>query len=181
MIEQTGRPISSILCTNPWAGPCEDEDCFVCRTGGSGPCGRPGCTYAIQCITCRDEGPSTVPNDEENEGERRPGQGVVGQQADAKYHGESGYSGKTRGGEHKTGLQKKNKSNALWRHCDLYHGGERAEFSMSVVSTTTKPFIRKIREGVEIVAGNQDILMNSKEEFLQGAVPSTRVQRGFGR
>ena len=108
-------------------------------------------------------------------------QGVVGQQADAKYHGESGYSGKTRGGEHKTGLQKKNKSNALWRHCDLYHGGEMAEFSMSVVSTTTKPFIRKIREGVEIVAGNQDILMNSKEEFLQGAVPSTRVQRGFGR
>ena len=56
-----------------------------------------------------------------------------------------------------------------------------AEFSMSVVSTTTEPFIRKIREGVEIVAGNQDILMNSKEEFLQGAVPSTRVQRGFGR
>ena len=51
-----------------------------------------------------------------------------------------------------------------------------AEFTMSVVSTTTEPFIRKVREGVEIVAGNQDILMNSKEEFLQGAVPSTRVQ-----
>ena len=30
----------------------------------------PGCTYAIQCITCRDEGPSTFLNDEENEGER---------------------------------------------------------------------------------------------------------------
>ena len=181
VIEQSGRPISSILCTNPWAGPCEAEDCFVCRTGGRGPCGRPGCTYAIQCITCRDEGPSTVPRDEENEGERRPGQGVVGQPADTKYHGESGYGGYTRGGEHQTGLQKKNRSNALWRHCELYHGGETAEFSMSVVSTTTKPFIRKIREGVEIVAGNQDILMNSKEEFLQGAVPSTRVQRGFGR
>ena len=106
---------------------------------------------------------------------------MVGQQADTKYHGESGYSGYTRGGEHQTGLQKKNRSNALWRHCELYHGGETAEFSMSVMSTTTKPFIRKIREGVEIVAGNQDILMNSKEEFLQGAVPSTRVQRGFGR
>ena len=52
---------------------------------------------------------------------------------------------------------------------------------MSVVSTTTKPYIRKIREGVEIVAGNQDILMNSKEEFLQGAVPNTRTERGFGR
>ena len=39
---------------------------------------------------------------------------------------------------------------------------------MSVVSTTTAPYIRRIREGVEIVAGHQDILMNSKEEFLQG-------------
>ena len=61
------------------------------------------------------------------------------------------------------------------------NGGATADFSMSVVSTTTKPYIRKIREGVEIVAGNQDILMNSKEEFLQGAVPNTRTERGFGR
>ena len=36
-------------------------------------------------------------------------------------------------------------------------------------------------EGVNIVAGDQTILLNSKEEFLQGAVPSTRTQRGFGR
>ena len=40
---------------------------------------------------------------------------------------------------------------------------------------------RRLREGVEIVAGNQTILLNSKEEFLQGAVPSTRTQRGFGQ
>ena len=31
-----------------------------------------------------------------------------------------------------------------------------------------------------IVAGEQDILLNSKMELLQGAVPSTRSQRGFG-
>jgi hypothetical protein len=52
---------------------------------------------------------------------------------------------------------------------------------MSVTSSHTEPVGRKLREGVDIVAGNQDILLNSKEEFLQGAVPSTRVQRGFGR
>ena len=51
---------------------------------------------------------------------------------------------------------------------------------MSVVSTHSEPLGRKLREGVDIVAGNQDILLNSKEEFLQGAVPSTRAQRGFG-
>ena len=38
---------------------------------------------------------------------------------------------------------------------------------MSVVSTTTKHFIRKIRDDMEIVAGIRDILMNSKEEILQ--------------
>ena len=41
--------------------------------------------------------------------------------------------------------------------------------------------LNAIMFGVEIVAGNQDILMNSKEEFLQGAVPNTRTERGFGR
>ena len=54
-------------------------------------------------------------------------------------------------------------------------------YQMSVASSHTEPVGRKLREGVDIVAGNQDILLNSKEEFLQGAVPSTRVQRGFGR
>ena len=37
---------------------------------------------------------------------------------------------------------------------------------MSVVSTHSEPLGRKLREGVEMVAGKQDILLNSKEEFL---------------
>ena len=61
----------------------------------------------------------------------------------------------------------------------IYHGGQRAEFSMSVLSNTNKPYIRRIEEGVRIVAGDQDILLNSREEFLQGAIPTSRVQRGF--
>ena len=43
---------------------------------------------------------------------------------------------------------------------------------MSMVSTTTVPHIRKTREGMDIVARNKDILLNSKKDFLQGAVPS---------
>ena len=115
-------------------------------------------------------------------GERRPGQGQVGVPCLSLYHGQSGYSGYTRGLDHQEEITRKDKSNACWRHSLLYHdqGKEEVEFSMSVVSTTPVPYIRLTREGVEIVAGNQDILMNSKEEFLQGAVPSTRIQRGFG-
>ena len=53
------------------------------------------------------------------------------------------------------------------KKCDFYYYGETSEFSMSMVSTTTKHFIRKIRDDMEIVAGIRDILMNSKEEILQ--------------
>ena len=66
------------------------------------------------------------------------------------------------------------------RHNTIYHLSQQVDYQMSVVSTHSEPLGRKLREGVEIVAGNQDILLNSKEEFLQGAVPSTRTQRGFG-
>ena len=72
-------------------------------------------------------------------------------------------------------------SNAMWRHSQLYHNSQPVPYQMSVVSLHNEPVGRKLREGVYIVSGNQDILLNSKEEFLQGAVPSTRVQRGFGR
>ena len=67
------------------------------------------------------------------------------------------------------------------RHNTLYHKGEQVDYMMSVISTHKEPVGRRLREGVEIVAGNQTILLNSKEEFLQGAVPSTRTQRGFGQ
>ena len=75
----------------------------------------------------------------------------------------------------------KRQTNAMVRHSNLYHRGREMNFRMSVVSLHKDPVSRLCREGVDIVAGNQDILLNSKEEFFQGAVPSTRTQRGFGR
>ena len=131
-------------------------------------------------LACRDLGPATVPEDEEEDGETRPGQGEVGVPCLALYHGESGYSAFTRGLNHQDDLVKRKKSNALWRHCQIYHQSQEVEFSMTVASTHKEPYARKCREGVVIVAGEQDILLNSKQEFLQGAVPSTRSQRGFG-
>ena len=38
----------------------------------------------------------------------------------------------------------------------------------------------KFRAGTTIVAGEQDILLNSNQEFLYGALPSTLCQRGVG-
>ena len=153
---------------------------MVCTTGGKGQCRRPGCTYKVQCLACRDRGPDSVPEEEEQGGDR-PGQGEVGVPCLALYHGESGYSSFTCGLDHQQDLKAKKKTNALWRHSQLYHNSAEVPYQMSVASNHTEPVGRKLREGVYIVSGNQDILLNSKEEFLQGAVPSTRVQRGFGR
>ena len=180
MVELGGRKISSVLCRNPWTGPCTNEKCFLCTSGGKGPCDRPGCTYEVQCLTCKERGPDTVPLQEDEDGEKRPGQGTVGKPCKAVYHGESGYSGFTRGLDHQKDVEKKSPKNALWRHCLLYHDGNTAEFSMSVASIHKEAYVRKLREGTVIIAGEQDILLNSKQEFLQGAVPSTRSQRGFG-
>ena len=182
MVELGGRAIKSSLCRFPWGVPCTDPTkCLVCSTGGRGPCTRPGCTYEIQCLACQETGPGMVPLEEELEGEKRPGQGTQGVPCRAIYHGESGYSAYTRGLEHSKALQNRSKKNALWRHCTLYHGSETVQFSMSVASTHSDPLSRKTREGVSIIAGDQDVLLNSKQEFLQGEVPSQRTQRGFGR
>ena len=180
VVELGGKQVRSLVCRNPWAGPCSSPECMVCTTGGKGQCRRPGCTYKVQCLACRDRGPDSVPEEEE-QGGGRPGQGEVGVPCLALYHGESGYSSFTRGLDHQQDLKGKKKTNALWRHSQLYHNSAEVPYQMSVTSSHTEPVGRKLREGVDIVAGNQDILLNSKEEFLQGAVPSTRVQRGFGR
>ena len=103
----------------------------------------------------------------------------MGKPCKAVYHGESGYSAYHRGLGNLEGLEKERKKNALWRHSLLYHGGEKADFSMSVSATHPTVVARKLREGCDIVSAERDILLNSKLEFLQGAVPHTRTQWGL--
>ena len=179
VVEQGGRQLRSIVCKNPWAGQCNDPECFICSTGGSGNCRQPGCTYKVQCLACKVRGPDTVPAFEEVGGSRK-GQGEVGVPCTALYHGQSGYSANVRGGEHQADQRSNKTSNAMIRHNNIYHRSEKVQYQMSVVSLHKEPIGRLLREGVDIVANNQTILLNSKEEFLQGAVPSTRTQRGFG-
>ena len=88
--------------------------------GDGGQCRRPGFTYKVLCLACRDKGPDTVPQEEE-QGGGRPGQGELGVPCLALYHGESGYSSYIRGLGHQKDLQTKKQTNALWRHSKLYH------------------------------------------------------------
>ena len=89
----------------------------------------------------------------------------------------------TRGLDHQEDREKDDKTKAMVRPTSVYHQGRECEvdYSKSVVSTHKDPLTRKIRNGVAIISNQQDILLNNKQEFLQGAVPSTRVQRVFSR
>ena len=62
VVELGGRQVKSIICKNPWAGPCNDPRCFVDTTGGRGNCSRPGCNYTetTDMILCH----STLPRDQ---------------------------------------------------------------------------------------------------------------------
>ena len=106
---------------------------------------------------------------------------MVGVPCLALYHGQSGYNAFTRGLDHHADKEAKRQTNAMVSHNILYHLSRQVDYQMSVVSLHKDPVGRLLREGVDIVAGNQTILLNSKEEFLQGAVSNTRTQRGFGR
>ena len=117
VVEQGGRQIRSLLCRNPWAGPCSSPLCKVCTTGGRGPCRRPGCTYKVQCMACEERGPDTVP--EEEEGGGRQGQGEVGVPCLFLYQGESGYSAFTRGQFHDKDEEKKKQSNIRGEDTDI--------------------------------------------------------------
>ena len=105
------------------------------------------------------------------------------------YEGESSRNGYTRGNEHTEAIRKKNMTNALAKHTKEYHGGHEVQFDMSVTSVHKDPLSRQIQEGVNIANGGCNsivkkqkgmtkLLLNSKLEYLQGAVPKTRIQRG---
>ena len=147
VVEQGGRKINSILCKNPWDGPCNDQQCMVCSTGGKRNCRRPGCTYAVHCLRCKDYGPDNVPAFEEDDDDQRPGQDQVGVPCQATYHSQSEYSGYTRGLDHASDWRRKVKTNATWRHSLLYHGAQEVSFSMTVTSTPSDPITSLCREG----------------------------------
>ena len=73
---------------------CERECCFVCRTGGRGPCDSFGMTYEIKRQIC-----------------------------EQKYVGETARSAFTRGKEHFDGMDRDVSQSLLRRHANDCHNG----------------------------------------------------------
>ena len=118
-MELWGRQVRPQVCKNPWAGPCTSPLCKVCTTEGKGPCRRPGCTYKVQCLACNEQGPDTVPEEEEQGGDRQ-GQWKVAVPCLSLYHEETGYSANIRGLDHNKDEKHKRQTNAMVRHSKVY-------------------------------------------------------------
>ena len=88
----------------------------------------------------------------------------------AKYDGESGNNGFTRGLDHQDGLDKKKEVNPLWKHCEIQHNGEKVNFKMVCLKSFPSAFMRQVNEGVRIANSKADICMNSKAEFHQPSI-----------
>ena len=187
IVERGGQRISSRLVKDPWTGPCDKDECLVCRSAetmsdrkNSGPCTRNGCCYRIECRNCREKGPDTLPPNATDD------RIAIGNPMVSYYIGETARNSHTRSIEHQEAVKTLQANNALGKHALEYHDGREITLDMWVTSIHKDPLTRQIQEGVSIVAGGKHkrdselphLLLNSKTEYLQGVVPQTRTTRG---
>ena len=69
--------------------------------------------------------------------------------------------------EHIHSLRLEDEENALWKHCLVEHGGEKAELAMTVVGVHKNPLVRQVNEAVRITLSKAHCIMNSKSEWHQ--------------
>ena len=115
---------------------CNKEDCFVCTTGGKGPCNAPSATYKIECRECH--------------------QTYIGETARGTY---------TRGKEHIRDMDSKKDGSVLWKHAKNMHDGLIPDFTCRVTGVYQKDsLLRQVSEAVMI--NKEHPKMNTKENFV---------------
>ena len=98
----------------------------------------------------------------------------------AVYHGESGFNGVHRLGEHETAIKNRDTKNALAKHLALHHTdkvGDPDVFDYKVLGTFRKCLEREVSEGIALTFSKADIIMNQKSEHHQPAVHRTLMTR----
>ena len=112
---------------------------MVCKNGGKkgGRCRRECVEYEIKCEMCGDV-----------------------------YEGESSRNAYTRGNEHLTAYEKKEKESVLWRHTSTQHQeNDTPNFTMKVTRTHNSALSRQVSEAVTISNTPGNKLINNKQEF----------------
>ena len=125
---------------------CGRESCLCCESGNPGGCEKNGIGYRIICEGCQEAG--TI----------------------AEYKGESGRNAFTRGLEHQQDLRNECEKSALWKHCQLLHGGEKQSFVMVVLRSIKSCLERQTNEAVRITSSKAEVVLNSKSEFHQAPI-----------
>ncbi|KXJ14577.1 hypothetical protein AC249_AIPGENE4819 [Exaiptasia diaphana] len=127
---------------------CEEEECLVCRTGGTGPCRTQGITYEIECKSCKD-----------------------------KYIGETSRNAFKRGREHIRSVDSNTREHSiLKKHCSEKHGGILQDFVMNVTGTYNQdPMLRQITESVRIKREGRRS-MNTKTEWNTVLIPRANIE-----
>ena len=124
IVEKSGMRVKKVLQrSDPFKKrTCERECCFVCRTGGRGPCDSFGVTYEIKCQTC-----------------------------EQKYVGETARSAFTRGKEHLDGMDRGVSQSVLRRHANDCHNGVIPDYVMNVTGVYHgDAMLRQITESIKI-------------------------------
>ena len=129
---------------------CTYPQCRACKSDlGGASHTRSGVHYLITCKACEANRTSAI------------------------YHGESGFNGVHRLGEHESAIKNKDTRNALAKHLALHHPdrvGDPDVFDYKVLQTFKKCLEREVSEGVALTFSKADIIMNQKSEHHQPAV-----------
>ena len=148
VVERAGVKISSLLPGLKEKENCEREDCFIHTTGGRGNCNKENVVYKGECLECEDMGKKSV------------------------YIGESSRSAYVRGKQHLEAIKEHNKhqSNAYAKHIKDRHEGRKTKFRMNIITYHNTPLERQVREGVEIVRADADVVLNSRLDYFQPGI-----------
>ena len=139
VIERAGLTVKKILQrSNPFGKKrCEREECMVCKYGRPGECRTRGCGYQLMC-----------------------------KEDEKKYKGQTGRSAYERIGEEVRDWRNKDEKSPLWRHSEVYHGGEDFDLEVKITDKSFgKPSRRMITESVMIEQVKENDAMNSKKEW----------------
>ena len=164
VVEKGGISLKRALVRTDLAAgdPCKQTDCQACLSnpgeGGGLLHQRSGALYRGTCKLCAALGRSTV------------------------YHGESGYNGYTRLGDHGGDIRTGDLSNAFAKHLLEDHPEATAlevqtAINFEILRTFDKPLERQVAEAVAIQNCKADLVLNSKAEWEQPAVERLIVTR----
>ena len=149
VVEKAGQTLKKELQrSNPFGKvACGREDCLVCKIGKPGECRKRGVVYQLKC-----------------KADRR------------KYRGQTGRSVYKRLKVEMRAWSIKEQSSPLWRHSELFHGGQEFEVDIQIVNECFgKPSRRLITEAVMIDQLNGNETMNSKREWSYTKLDKVQV------